>query len=60
MLELYEAVVRTPAGSDDRLLSLEALAAHPCAWHTVVVTEVWTEISEIHRRRDNWDGAIDA
>jgi tetratricopeptide (TPR) repeat protein len=60
VLELYEAVVRTPAGSDDRLLSLEALAAHPCAWHTVVVTEVWTEISEIHRRRGNWDGAIDA
>jgi tetratricopeptide (TPR) repeat protein len=58
--ELSAAVDRTPAGSDDRLHALEALAEHPCAWHTVAVTEVWTEISEIHRQCGNWDHAIDA
>lgn len=60
MFELSAAVDRTRAGSDDRLQALEALAAHPCAWHTVAATEVWTEISEIHRQRGDWDGAIDA
>lgn len=60
MIELSAAVDGTPAGSDERLHALEALAAHPCAWHTVAATEVWAEICEIHRRRGNWDEAIDA
>ncbi|MBX7070333.1 MAG: SEC-C metal-binding domain-containing protein [Acidimicrobiales bacterium] len=60
VFELSRAVDRTPAGSDERLDALVALARHPCARHTVAVTEVWTEISEIHRRRGDWDDAIDA
>ncbi len=58
VIELSTAVERTPAGSNERLHALEALAEHPCAWHTVAVTEVWTEISEIHRQRGDWDDAI--
>ena len=46
--------------SDERLRALEALAAHPCARHTVLVTEVWSEISQIYRQRSEWDRAIDA
>ncbi len=60
VFELSRAVERTPAGSDERFHALRALAEHPCARHTVAVTEVWTEISEIHRRRGDWDDAIDA
>lgn len=60
VIELSAAVDHTQPGTDERLHALVALAEHPCAWHTVAVTEVWTEISEIHRRRGNWDGAIDA
>lgn len=60
VIELSAAVDHTRPGTDERLDALVALAQHPCAWHTVAVTEVWTEISEIHRRRGNWDDAIDA
>jgi tetratricopeptide (TPR) repeat protein len=60
VFELSAAVEPTPVGSDERLGALEALAAHPCARHTVLVTEVWSEISQIYRQRSEWDLAIDA
>lgn len=55
MFELRAAVEPTTAGSDERLYALEALAAHPCARHTVLVAEVWSEISQI----SDWGPAID-
>lgn len=43
--ELMDAVEATPSGSDERLAALKRLAAHPCAWYTILATEVWAEIS---------------
>ena len=60
VIELADAVEQTTAGSDERLEALVRLATHPCAWHAVLATEVWTEISDLHRQRQQWDQAIEA
>ena len=57
---LMDAVDATPSGSDERLVALTRLADHPCAWHAILATEVWAEISDLHRQRQDWDQAIAA
>ncbi|MCC6435981.1 MAG: hypothetical protein IT196_13180 [Acidimicrobiales bacterium] len=58
--ELMQAVDATSSGSGERLAALIRLAEHPCAWHAIVATEVWAEISDLHRQRQDWDLAIAA
>lgn len=55
-----DAVEATSDGSDERLAALQQLAAHPCSWHCVLATDVWAEISDLHRQRRDWDHAIAA
>ncbi len=56
--QLVQAVYEASQGSDAWLGALMTVAAHPCARHSVGLSEVWVEASSIHAGNGRWDEAI--
>ena len=59
-IEALDDAIAGALDDEAAVAATEAALAHPCAAHQMQVTELWTDLAELHRQARRYDDAIAA